>query len=79
MGQWLAQKLLERVQAARVPWNGRVLQVGASIGLAMWDERMGSALGWNHATDQACDEAKRSGRATVRCSSAEALDEALPG
>lgn len=80
--QWaqrLAQKLLERVQAARVPWNGRVLQVGASIGLAMWDERMGSTQRWNHAADQACYEAKRSGRATVRCSSAEALDEALPG
>jgi diguanylate cyclase (GGDEF)-like protein/PAS domain S-box-containing protein len=80
--QWaqrLAQKLLERVQAARVPWNGRLLQVSASIGLAMWDDRMGHTQQWILTADHACYEAKRAGRAGVHHSRAEELDQALPG
>ncbi|WP_026096840.1 diguanylate cyclase [Ideonella sp. B508-1] len=78
--QWarrLAQKLLERIRAVQVPWNGRQLQVSASIGLAMWNDSMGSSHHWIHAADLACYEAKRAGRANVQASADEPLDEAL--
>nr|WP_256490115.1 sensor domain-containing diguanylate cyclase [Ideonella oryzae] len=80
--QWaqrLAHKLLERVQAVQVPWNGRQLQVSASIGLAMWEDRLGSVASWTHQADLACYEAKRAGRANVQASAAEPVGEALPG
>ena len=80
--QWaqrLAQKLLDRVRSVQVPWNGRRLQVSASIGLAMWDEGLGSVVSWTHQADLACYEAKRAGRANVQTSAAEPVSEALPG
>lgn len=65
-----AMRIAENVRLAidelALPWDGRVLRVGASLGIACIGEDDTSVDAWVAAADAACYEAKAAGRGTVR-------------
>ncbi|MBP6899858.1 MAG: diguanylate cyclase [Burkholderiaceae bacterium] len=62
----VADKVRDAVMALRLDWQGRPLQVGASLGVAELTPRLRDAEHWLAEADAACYEAKRSGRGQVR-------------
>ncbi len=65
----VAMRIAENVRAAvaamELPWQERVLRVGASIGVASLVAETRDAAAWMADADAACYEAKASGRNTV--------------
>jgi diguanylate cyclase len=61
----VAEDVRNAVAQTRLQWQGHALSVGASIGLAVLSEDLGSAGDWVAAADQACYEAKAGGRNRV--------------
>lgn len=57
----IAEKIRLAIAALRLPWEERLLQVGASAGVASV-EGQDSLLGWLRAADAACYAAKSAGR-----------------
>lgn len=63
----VAEKVCRAVAAIELPWEGRLLTVGASLGVAQWPAgHAADAAGWLAAADAACYEAKHAGRSAVR-------------
>lgn len=62
VAQRVAENLCRAMASVRLPWNGRLLDVGASAGVAMLADDGGNAARWLAAADAACYEAKASGR-----------------
>ncbi len=62
----LAYDVLEAVDAITLPWEDRMLRVGASIGVAALRPHMASVEAWVNDADAACYAAKAAGRGTVR-------------
>ena len=65
-GEMLAEKLRHMIQAHRFSWDGRVYQVGASIGLVEIDRYCPDTIHLMSAADAACYAAKDAGRNKVR-------------
>jgi diguanylate cyclase (GGDEF)-like protein/PAS domain S-box-containing protein len=66
----IADKVLAAVSAIALPWETRMLRVGASIGVATLSNSHVEASQWVAEADAACYAAKRAGRGTVRLSQA---------
>jgi len=62
----VAEKVRSAIGAIALPWQGRVLGVGASLGVAELAEVHADAALWLAEADAACYAAKRSGRGAVR-------------
>jgi diguanylate cyclase len=66
----VALRVAENVRAAiasiLLPWERHLLQVGASLGVAMLAEDTQSSAAWLEAADAACYAAKAAGRGAVR-------------
>ena len=62
----IAQEICRAVQAIALPWEGRTLGVGASVGVAPLQSDTASVEAWTQAADAACYAAKAAGRGTVR-------------
>jgi diguanylate cyclase (GGDEF)-like protein/PAS domain S-box-containing protein len=62
----VAEQMRATVQGHRLQWQGRVLQVGVSIGVVCIDDRLCDVAAVMTAADAACYEAKRVGRNAVR-------------
>lgn len=62
----IAQEVCRAVQAIALPWEGRMLSVGASVGVAQLQSNTASVEAWTQAADAACYAAKAAGRGTVR-------------
>ncbi|MDP9901310.1 sensor domain-containing diguanylate cyclase [Variovorax ginsengisoli] len=62
----IAQDVCRAVQAIALPWEGGVLGVGASVGVAPLRSDTPSVEAWTRAADAACYAAKAAGRGTVR-------------
>jgi diguanylate cyclase (GGDEF)-like protein/PAS domain S-box-containing protein len=66
----VAMRIAENVRAAvaaiGLRWEGRLLRVGASVGVAMLHEHTASMGDWLAEADAACYKAKADGRGTVR-------------
>ncbi len=65
-GERLGDKLRHLVEDYRFVWQGRMYQVGASIGLVEFDEHWTDTVQLMSAADAACYAAKDAGRNTVR-------------
>lgn len=65
-GEALGEKLRQSIDAFRFAWQGRVYQVGASIGLVEIDAHWPDTAGILAAADAACYAAKDAGRNKVR-------------
>jgi diguanylate cyclase (GGDEF)-like protein len=65
-GEQLGEKLRQMIGAYRFSWNGRVYQVGASIGLVELDPHWPDTAHLMSAADAACYAAKDAGRNNVR-------------
>jgi diguanylate cyclase (GGDEF)-like protein/PAS domain S-box-containing protein len=61
----IAQRLLVALNSIRMDWNGVVHRTGASIGLANWSASFHSVKDWAEAADNACYQAKQSGRGAL--------------
>ena len=66
VGERIANKICQAVEAHRLEWEGLQLGVGASVGLVDIDERFKNVADVIAAADRACYDAKRAGRNTVR-------------
>ena len=66
VGLRVAEGILRRIAALQVPWEGRTLGVGASLGVAPLAPDMPDAATWTAAADAACYAAKAAGRGTIR-------------
>jgi diguanylate cyclase (GGDEF)-like protein/PAS domain S-box-containing protein len=64
----VAENVRHAVHSVTVPWAGRELRVGASVGVAPLTLEMEDVASWVEAADAACYEAKAGGRGTVRTS-----------
>ena len=62
----IAEAVHQSVTDLTLPWKGRLLHVGASLGLAMLTPDTLSPDEWLHAADSACYEAKAAGRGAIR-------------
>ena len=62
----VAEELRRAICNIRLPWDGHLLELGASIGVAALSESMHEPEAWVAAADRACYEAKAAGRNTVR-------------
>jgi diguanylate cyclase (GGDEF)-like protein/PAS domain S-box-containing protein len=66
----VAMRIAEQVRAAvaaiTLPWQGQVLRVGASLGVAALAAELPDAATWARAADAACYAAKAEGRNAVR-------------
>jgi diguanylate cyclase len=69
----VAGEILRALNPVRIEWNGATYEIGASIGLAMSTPALQSEAAWMAAADQACYQAKRSGRAQLRIADTEGL------
>lgn len=67
----IADAVRMAIAACRVDWQGQVLQVGASLGVASLAPDTEGMTGWLHAADLACYRAKAAGRGVVRVAAAE--------
>jgi diguanylate cyclase len=65
-GHRVAKAIHRAVADIRLPWEGHVLTVGVSLGLAPLTPEHTEAAQWVAAADQACYAAKAAGRGTVR-------------
>ncbi|WP_157268428.1 sensor domain-containing diguanylate cyclase [Azohydromonas aeria] len=61
----IADAVCAAVAAIELPWDGRVLRLGASAGVAALREDMTEAAHWLRAADRACYDAKAAGRGRV--------------
>ena len=61
----VAEELCRAIHELRVPWEGHLLAVGASAGLAMLEVHTPDAAAWLAAADRACYAAKAGGRGRV--------------
>jgi diguanylate cyclase (GGDEF)-like protein/PAS domain S-box-containing protein len=66
----IAQSACTAVQRIELDWNGHLLRVGASAGVATLEPHMTQAAQWLRAADQACYEAKAAGRGHARAANA---------
>jgi diguanylate cyclase len=64
--QTVAEKIRRAVASIALPWEGRELTVGASLGVATWSPDRAAPADWLAAADAACYAAKHAGRNTVR-------------
>lgn len=64
----VSDKIRISIQSLTVPWNGSVLQVGASLGVSCLHDRHGGVEAWIADADAACYAAKHAGRNAVRFS-----------
>jgi diguanylate cyclase (GGDEF)-like protein/PAS domain S-box-containing protein len=62
----IAEEVRQAVCGVQLPWEGVLLKVGASLGVAELDATHESLEGWIGAADEACYAAKASGRDAVR-------------
>ena len=62
----IAEEIRAAISSLCVPWNGRSLQVGASVGVALLDDHVASPAAWLAAADKACYAAKACGRNQVQ-------------
>jgi len=62
----VGQKVLQALNPVNIEWQGSVHSIGASIGVASWDESMVSEQDWTAAADRACYSAKHDGRGKLR-------------
>lgn len=67
--QRVAYQLERAVADIRLDWEGQILQVGVSVGLAAASDSLSTREAWCAAADAACYAAKASGRRTVRVAS----------
>lgn len=61
----IAERIRARVEAYRLPWEGRSLEVGASIGVVEIEASLTDAAAVMASADAACYEAKHAGRNAV--------------
>lgn len=61
----IAERIRARVEAYRLPWEGRALEVGASIGVVEIDASLTDAAAVMASADAACYEVKHAGRNAV--------------
>lgn len=64
-GLALAEKVRKALSELVLPWEGRSLRIGASLGVASLGAGHASAADWLREADAACYEAKRCGRNAV--------------
>ncbi len=69
----VAEDVRSAVSAVRLPWEGHLLEVGASVGVAALAESIADPAAWLQAADRACYAAKADGRGTVRHAGASVL------
>ena len=62
----VAEKVRRAIVDIALPWQGRTLRVGASLGVAELADTHADPAQWLAEADEACYAAKRSGRGTVR-------------
>jgi diguanylate cyclase len=62
----IGQQILRALNPLQVEWKGTPYSVGASIGVAMWNEELASAKEWVAAADRACYHAKHGGRGQLQ-------------
>ena len=62
----VAEKVRQAILAIALPWQGRVLGVGASLGVAEYGAAHAGVAQWLADADAACYAAKRGGRDAVR-------------
>ncbi len=55
----------QAISSIRLPWNGQALSVGASLGLAPFQDHYSNLAHWIRAADLACYQAKSRGGASV--------------
>ena len=71
----VAERVAEDLRAAisnlRLPWEGLLLDVGASAGVALLSDQTADAAAWLAAADRACYSAKAAGRGRVHQAQAE--------
>lgn len=65
----IAESIRIAVTAIALPWDGSVLSLGASVGVAMLSPETGTTAAWLQAADAACYTVKRSGRGAVSAGS----------
>jgi diguanylate cyclase (GGDEF)-like protein/PAS domain S-box-containing protein len=63
--QRIAHSVLDAVSAIALAWDGQVLRVGASLGVAPLAASTASMAGWLQEADAACYQAKAAGRGNV--------------
>lgn len=66
VGARVAEEVRQAVADVRLDWQGHVLSVGCSVGMAVLDSGVHGAEAWLAAADSACYSAKAAGRGTVR-------------
>ncbi len=62
----IAGDVRDAIHAIALPWEGRSLRVGASLGVASLERSTPDLAAWVEAADAACYAAKAAGRGTVR-------------
>jgi diguanylate cyclase len=67
----------QAISSIRLPWNGQALSVGASLGLAPFQDHYSDLAHWIRAADLACYQAKSSGGARVVVARAKATQGAV--
>lgn len=73
VAQQVAEHVCRAIAAITLPWNGRTLRVGASLGVASLSAETPDVAAWVQAADAACYAAKADGRGTVRTAPETAL------
>ena len=62
----IAEDVRKAITEIELSWKGRMLRVGASLGVATLAADTPSVAAWLAESDTACYEAKAAGRGTVR-------------
>lgn len=62
----VAENICAAVAQIALPWEGRLLRVGASVGTAALTPDLPDALAWVEAADAACYAAKAAGRGIIK-------------
>jgi len=69
----IAESVRVAITQITLPWNGRTLRVGASLGVASLTTETPSVDAWTQAADGACYAAKAAGRGAVKAAHRPAL------
>jgi diguanylate cyclase (GGDEF)-like protein len=69
----IANEVRLAIVAIALPWEGRTLRVGASLGVSMLTPETSGVDAWMKEADAACYEVKRTGRGAVRANGATRL------
>ncbi|WP_341889233.1 diguanylate cyclase [Variovorax sp. YR752] len=69
----IAENVREAISAIALSWEGQMLRVGASLGVASLSEETASAADWLAEADAACYAAKSAGRGSVQAAKRPAL------